>query len=131
MEITEAKQWVYRYFGEDVRRERGGRSRAIYTRWSMCSAAAWTRYPSACMQEYKGARTYHDLWREVQTDHIIEERDDPHQWMPDLYHVYIRDQEVRGESPSKAGFRAWLNKMIGDDDALNEAMEHWTADMVQ
>ena len=86
--------------------------------------------PKRLRQEYKGATTYHDLWFEVQTDHIIEDRDDPHQWMPDLYHIYIRDQEVRGQSPSKAGFSAWLNKMIGDDDAFDEAMEHWTGDMV-
>jgi hypothetical protein len=130
MEIEAAKQWVYQYFGKTLGGMVADDPDELYAVVDVLCGCQ-EPLPRRLQQEYKGARTYHDLWREVQTDHIIEDRDDPHQWLPDLYHIYIRDQEVRGQSPSKAGFRVWLNKMIGDDEACDEAMEQWTADMVQ
>jgi hypothetical protein len=129
MDIDAAKKWVFRYFGETLGGDVANDPDELYAVVDVLCGCL-DPLPKRLHDEYKGARTYHDLWFEVQTDHIIEDRDDPHQWLPDLYHIYIRDQEVRGQSPSKAGFRVWLNKMIADDDACDEAMEHWTADMV-
>jgi hypothetical protein len=59
--------------------------------------------------------------------HRIIEFDGPDTWMPDLYHIYLKDQAIRGtEPPSKAGFRAWLVAMIGEDDeACDEVLAHW------
>jgi len=130
MEIDAAKKWVYRYFADTLGGTVAADPDELYPVVDVLCGLL-EPLPKRLQQEYKGARTYHDLWFEVMTDHIIEDRDGPHTWLPDLHNIYIRDQEVRGQSPSKAGFRAWLNKMIGDDDACDEAMEHWTADMVQ
>lgn len=129
MDIETAKKWVYRYFGEDLGGNVADDPEQLYPVVDVL-CGCMDELPKRLRQEYKGATTYHDLWFEVQTDRIIE-FDSPHTWLPDLYHVYIRDQEARGERPSKTGFRVWLNKMIGDDDACNEAMKHWTAEMVQ
>ena len=139
MEIEDAKQWVYRYFANEpnaidafTQIVRGSIDpEELYPVVDVLCGCA-DPLPKRLQNEYKGAKTYHDLWFEVMTDHIIENRDEPHEWMPDLYHVYIRDQAARGKaSPSKAGFRAWLHQMIGDNEACDEAMEHWTSDMVQ
>ena len=130
MEIDAAKKWVFRYFGETLGSEVANDPDELYPVVDVLCGCL-DPLPKRLHDEYKGARTYHDLWREVMTDHIIEDRDSPDEWMPDLYTVYIRDQAVRGDSPSKAGFRVWLNRMIGDDEACDEAMKHWTADMVQ
>lgn len=130
MDIDAAKTWVYRYFGETLGGDVADDPEQLYLVVDLF-CGCMDELPKRLRDEYKGAKTYHDLWFEVMTDHIVEDRDSPDEWMPDLYHVYIRDQEVRGESPSKAGFKAWLNKMIGDEDACDEAMEHWTADMVR
>ena len=130
MDIDAAKKWAYRYFVDTLGGDVANDPDELYPVVEVLCGCL-DHLPQRLRQEYKGARTYHDLWLEVLTDHIIEDQDDPHQWLPDLYHVYIRDQEVRGQSPSKAGFRVWLNKMIADDDACDAAMEHWTADMVQ
>lgn len=130
MEIDAAKKWVYRYFAETLGSDVATDPDELYPVVDVL-CGCMDPLPKRLRDEYKGATTYHDLWFEVQTDHIIEDRDDPHAWLPDLYDIYLRDQAARGEQASKAGFRAWLYTMIGDDDACDKAMEHWSADMVQ
>jgi hypothetical protein len=130
MEIDAAKKWVYNYFGNTLGANVATDRDELYPVINVLCGCL-DALPKRLQQEYKHARTYHDLWLEVLTDYIIEDRENPHKWMPDLYDVYIRDQAVLGEIPSKASFRVWLNNMIGDDEACDAAMEHWTADMVQ
>jgi hypothetical protein len=126
MTTAEAKRWVQRYF----RHFDDSASDELYTVIEALYSCHDPLSP-ALRQEYPRAKTYHDLWLEVVTDQIIEPEENPRAWLHKLYPIYIQDQAARGgEPPSKAGFRQWLAAMVGEADA-DEAMQPWTAEMVQ
>jgi hypothetical protein len=120
MTRSEAKQWVQRYF----RHFNEWQSDELY----MVVEALYGCFdplPKCIQEDYTAAATYHELWLEVRTDLVIENIDDPRQWMPQLYPLYIKDQAARGGPPaSKDGFSQWLGAIVRDDD-VELAMQSW------
>ena len=113
MDTAQAKRWVQRHFR---RFDECASDELSQVAEQLCGC--FDPLPPALSQGYPGASTYHDLWREIITDQIIEPEDNPRAWLPELYPVYLKDQAARGgEPPSKAGLRQWLAAMVGDADA--------------
>jgi hypothetical protein len=122
MTTTEAKRWVQRYFRTF---DQHGGSDELYTVvWALCGC--FGPLPERLREEYAGAETYHDLWREVMTDRVIEGIDDPRQWLDELYPIYVHDMRVHREppEPSKDGFRTWLAGMVDAAD-VEQCLQTW------
>jgi hypothetical protein len=119
MTTQEAKRWVQEYF-RDFDEQQSDELYAVVEELCGC----FDPLPASLREEYAGAETYHDLWFEVLTDHIIE-NDDPTEWLPRLYPLYVKDQSARGEAPpSKEGFSQWLAEMV-DEGAVEQCLQSW------